>query len=312
MDVPGSRTDVERFRRLDDAFRTGDMTALQSELGSLKGFPNVVAHPAIGACLAYAIYHSPLPFVAELLEAGADPNWPVADGFPPLIAALSRSQATAGATVRTDVHELVATLLAAGADVGQRGVNDYTPLHLAAAQGDLRAVDILLAAGADPDEITSIDDLETPLEVAASGGHLLIVDRLRPLTTRRDWEGASEAGEVAEVARLVGAGHDIDARDGYGQTALMRAAHAGRSDAVRWLIANGADLDHTSKFGLSALMLAVIAGHPRIVRVLVAAGADTTIKGTGAPGFRDKTAADLADARGDVRLARFLRAQTGW
>jgi len=309
MDVPGSRTDVERFRRLDGAFRTGDMTALQSELESLEGFPNVVAHPAIGACLTYAIYHSARPFVAELLEAGADPNWPVADGFPPLIAALSCSQPTAGATVRTDVHELVAMLLAAGADVGQRGVNDYTPLHLAAAQGDLRAVDILLEAGADPDEITRIDDLETPLEVAAAAGHLLIVDRLRPLTTRRDWEGASDARGIAELARLVRAGYDIDARDGYGQTALMRAAHAGRSDAVRWLIANGADVDHASKFGLSALMLAVIAGHPRIVRVLVAAGADTTIKG--APGFRDKTAADLAEDHGDVRLARFLRAQTG-
>lgn len=90
----------------------------------------------------------------------------------------------------------------------------------------------------------------------------------------------------------------------------MRAAHAGRSDVLRWLIANGADLDHTSKFGLSALMLAVVAGHPRIARFLVAAGADTTIRGTGAPGFRDKTAADLAEARGDVRLARFLRAHT--
>ena len=91
----------------------------------------------------------------------------------------------------------------------------------------------------------------------------------------------------------------------------MRAAHAGRSDLVKWLIANGADLDRTSKFGLSALMLAVIAGHPRIVRVLGAAGADTTIRGTGAPGFRDKTAADLAEDRGDKRLARFLRARTG-
>jgi hypothetical protein len=29
------------------------------------------------------------------------------------------------------------------------------------------------------------------------------------------------------------------------------------------------------------------------------------------PGFGDKTAADLAEDRGDVPLARFLRAQTG-
>jgi ankyrin repeat protein len=305
----GSRTDVERFRRLDAAFRAGDMTTLQRELGALEGFPNVFAHPAMGACLTYAIYHSPISLVRALLEAGADPNWPDADGFPPLIAALSCSTAAPGAEVRADVHELVEMLLAAGARADQRGINDYTPLHMAAAQGDLGAVNILLAAGADPDEITRIDDFETALEVASAGGRMPVVERLRPLTTRPDWEGASVAGEVAELARLVRAGHDIDSTDGFGQTALMRAAHAGRSDAVKWLIANGADLDHTSKFGLSALMLAVVAGHPRIARVLVAAGADTTITGTGAPGFRDKTAADLAEARGDIRLARLLRAR---
>jgi ankyrin repeat protein len=308
MDVPGSHADVERYRRLDEAFRTGDMTALQRLLGGLDGFPNVAAHPAMGACLVYAIYHSPIALVGALLEAGADPNWPDADGFPPLVAALSGSAAAAGAAVRTDVHELLEMLLAAGADVGQRGVNDYTPLHLAAGQGDLGAVDILLAHGADPDEITRIDDFDTALDVAEAEGHLSIMERLRPVTTRPEWEGASAAGEVVELARLVRAGHDIDAQDGYGQTALMRAAHAGRSDAVKWLIANSANLDHTSKFGLSAVMLAVVGDHPRIVRVLVAAGADTSLRGTGAPGFRDKTAADLAEARGDQRLARFLRA----
>jgi ankyrin repeat protein len=308
VEVPGSGADVERFRRLDAAFRGGDMTALQQELGDRDGFPNVIAHPAIGACLTYAIYHGPLALVRALLEAGADPNWPTADGFPPLIAALSCSDAAPGTVVRTDVHELVEMLLAAGADVDQRDVNDYTPLHIAAAQGDVRAVDMLLAAGADPDEITRIDDLDTALEVAAAAGQAVIVDRLRPLTTRPAWEGASQTGEVAELARLVRTGHDIDARDGYGQTALMRAAHAGQADAVSWLIANGAGLDHTSKFGLSALMLAVIADHPRIARALVAAGANTEVRGTGAPGFNGKSAADLAEDRGDQRLARFLRA----
>jgi uncharacterized protein len=309
VDEPGSRADVERFRRLDAAFRSGDMHVLQAELGRLEGFPNVVAHPAIGACLIAAIYHGPLTLVGALLAAGADPNWPD-DGFPPLIAALSCSDPTPGAVVRADVHELVEMLLAAGADVSQRGVNDYTSLHLAAAQGDLRAVDILLAAGADPDEITRIDDFETALTIATAAGHGSVVDRLGPLTTRPEWEDASASGEVAELARLLASGHDIDARDGFGQTALMRSAHAGRAEAVKWLVANGADLDHTSKFGLSALMLAVIADKPRIARVLVASGADTEIKGSGAPGFTGKTAADLAEDRGDQRLARFLRAHS--
>ena len=136
----------------------------------LEGFPNVVAHPAIGACLTYAIYRGPTTLIGALLEAGAEPDWPDADGFPPLIAALSCSQAGPGAEVRSDVHEILGMLLTAGARVDQRGVNDYTPLHVAAGQGDLVAVDMLLAAGADPDEITRIDDYETALDVATTAG----------------------------------------------------------------------------------------------------------------------------------------------
>lgn len=303
MAAPG---DVEQFRRLDAAFRAGELDTLRKLLGTPEQFPNVIAHPAIGACLTYAIYHSPISLVDALLDAGADPNWPSDDGFPPLIAALSCADSAPGSTPRTDVGELVETLLKHGADVNQRGLNDYTPLHWAAGQGDLAMVELLLAHGADPNAITRIDDMETPLEVAAVSGRPEIVARLNVVTTRLDWEHASDAGDVAELRRLAQTGHDIDATDGYGQTALMRAAHRGRADVVRWLIDHGADLDHTSKFGLSALMLAVIAGHPRIARALADAGADTTIRGRGAPGFHDKTAGDLALARGDRRLAAYL------
>jgi uncharacterized protein len=66
--------DPNRYRRLDSAFRRGDLGALRGELGALEGFPNVEAHPAMGLCLTYAIYHSPLALVRALLEAGADPN----------------------------------------------------------------------------------------------------------------------------------------------------------------------------------------------------------------------------------------------
>ena len=189
-------------------------------------------------------------------------------------------------------------------------MNDYTPLHWAAGDGDRAMVDLLPAHGADPNEITRIDDMETAMEVASVAGHSKIVERLRPLTTRLDWEDASSVGDVKTLARMVHAGHLIDARDGYGQTALMRAAHAGRLEAVEWLIDHGADLDHTSKFHLSALMLAVIGSHPRVARKLVGAGADTTITGSGAPGFYGKTAADLAIDRGDKRLAAYIASRS--
>jgi ankyrin repeat protein len=110
---------------------------------------------------------------------------------------------------------------------------------------------------------------------------------------------------------MLDAGYDVDARDGYGQTALMRAAHAGRLAAVQLLVSRGASLNHTSKFSLSAVMLSVIGGHADVARALAAAGADLTLRGSGAPGFAGKNAADLARERGDVYLAATLEPSSG-
>ena len=41
-------------------------------------------------------------------------------------------------------------------------------------------------------------------------------------------------------------------------------------------------------------MLAIVAGHKEVARLLAKAGADLSLRGTGAPGFADKTAFDLA------------------
>jgi ankyrin repeat protein len=282
---------------LDRAFRDGDLDAIRVLLGDPGGFPNVSAGVTFGSCLTYAIAHGPASLVSMMLELGADPNVDDGDGFPPLIAALT------GASAQADVVELVEDLIAHGADVDQRGVNGYAPLHIAAEQGDLAMVDLLVSHGADPNVVASIDDMETPVEVASAAGHVDVVERLRPLTVRLDWEAASRAGDVAAIGQLLAAGQDIDATDGHGQTALMRASHAGWIEAVGLLIAHGADLDRSAKFGLTALMLAVIQGHDRVARMLAAAGADPGRTGSGAAGFAGKTAADMAAERGDRRLA---------
>jgi uncharacterized protein len=60
----------------------------------------------------------------------------------------------------------VLLLLSFGAHVEQRGINDYTPLHYAAAKNDLRIIELLLAHGADPSARTRIDELSTPIEKA--------------------------------------------------------------------------------------------------------------------------------------------------
>src|SRR5262245_31807364 len=124
----------------------------------------------VGPCLVYAIYHSPLAFIRALLEIGADPNAPVDDGFPPLIAALSAGPHAPGSTPRQDVHDVLRLLLKRGSDPNQRGINDYTPLHMAVAVRDAGAVQILLDHGGDPDLRTRIDDYDTPLEMARAAG----------------------------------------------------------------------------------------------------------------------------------------------
>jgi uncharacterized protein (DUF924 family) len=120
------------------------------------------------------------------------------------------------------------------------------------------------------------------------------------------WEDAIGRGDVDAVRDLLRRGIDADARDRHGQTALMLAAHAGHRDVVAALVEHGAALDVTAKFGLSALMLAVVAGHPEVARLLARAGADRALRGTGAPGFAERTARDLALERGQSELAREL------
>jgi ankyrin repeat protein len=121
------------------------------------------------------------------------------------------------------------------------------------------------------------------------------------------WEDAIKRGDVPIVHDLLGRGFDADARDRYGQTALMLAAHAGHREVVETFIAHRANLNITAKFGLSALLLALIAGHADVARLLAKAGVDLSLRGTGAPGFADKTAYDRALERGLLALSAELK-----
>jgi uncharacterized protein len=161
--------EAAKLQRIDAAFQAGDLDALRAAVHDPSAIPNGQMPLTIGSCLVYAIYCSPLPFIRRLLEIGADPNAPVDDGFPPLIAALSCSREVMGAKPRRDVDDIIRLLLSFGTDPNQRGINDYTALHMAVAEGNPLAVQRLLDAGADPELRTRIDDCETPLEMARSG-----------------------------------------------------------------------------------------------------------------------------------------------
>ena len=100
-------------------------------------------------------------------------------------AALSCSRAQPGAPGRPDVIEILRLLLAYGADPAQRGVNDHTALHMAVAQRNGPAVEVLLAAGADPHARTRIDAFETPREMASAANLPELVALLAAAETAR-------------------------------------------------------------------------------------------------------------------------------
>lgn len=158
---------------LDRALRAGDLAGARAALGDPPEFPNL-RDPYLGHwVLQDALYVAPVTTVEALLDLGADPGFDTGDGFPALALVLHHRD-------DHDVRaQLVGLLLAHGANPDARGLNDWTPLHFAAAQGDRRCVELLLDHGADPSARTRIDDLTTPAEDAGRAGHHAVAAVLR-------------------------------------------------------------------------------------------------------------------------------------
>eukprot|EP00752_Nemacystus_decipiens_P010666 g9497.t1 len=155
-------------------------------------------------------------------------------------------------------------------------------LLLAAKQGADGASRALMMAGADPNQL-GVDD-ESPLHVAAQLGHHAVVNNL--ILKRANLEGKSPAseqtplhcaadeGQVLCVSTLLLGGADKNSLDFLGRTPLALAVRGGHVKAAEELLAAGADLDIRSCGSSSVLDSAAESGQVEAFRLILRYGGD--------------------------------------
>lgn len=170
-------------------------------------------------------------------------------------AAGSSDSPVADAAERGDIETVVA-LLKQGADVNAAQGDGMTALHWAAMSGNAPLADVLLYAGAATEATTRLGGY-TALHLASRVGHedaIAVLLRQGADASAKTTTGAmplhlaAASGDVPSITTLLGAGAEVDGREGvYEQTPLMWATARNRLEAMRTLIDSGADVAATTR-----------------------------------------------------------------
>jgi ankyrin repeat protein len=193
----------------------------------------------------------------------------------------------------------------------------YAGLHAAAHQGDLAALDKLLAGKPAAEKLNARDgNGRTPVHVAAfakqreairrlaaSGADLQLLDRDRydAITI------AAVADDEPTLATLLQLGASAKLTTSrYDGTALIAAAHLGHDGVVRQLIAAGAPLDHVNNLHWTAVIESIVLGdggarHQATLKALLDAGASTALADRGG-----RKPLDLARQHGYAAMVAML------
>ena len=246
--------------------------------------------------LLVATVRGQVPLALFLLEHGADPNIDEA-GFTALHWAASTwendlanpmfgfTDPMGGIPDRNAKVQLVKALLARGADPNARmrrpppggfpgGYAEpvgATPFFLAASVADVEMMRLLLAAGADPTEMTNS---KTTALMAAAGVNRKLAES--PVT---------EAESLEAVKLLLQLGADPKAVSDNGENALFGPAYRGWNTLVELLVEKGADVNAVSKAGITPWLAASGLGdrfggvlfNTETAELLVKLGADTKL-----------------------------------
>ena len=158
----------------------------------------------------------------------------------------------------------------------------------------LTALALIVAfAGCGGDDRAPAPDLDAQLLAAAAANDVnsarRLIDRGADVNAKNAAQesayliATSEIGDDPRLLELtLSSGADVNAKDRFNGTGLIRAAERGYVRIVRRLLETDIEIDHVNRLDWTALLEAIILGeggraHTETVRALVDAGADVTI-----------------------------------
>lgn len=203
-----------------------------------------------------------LELVRILVEAGADVNRPDGGGGLPLEMRCDASWYPGAGVNDERGAEVARYLLEHGAHVNAIDRIGLTALHVAAATGNIKVIDVLLDGGARINE--------PKRHVPLYGGTQQSGD---PLAGWAPIHFAAKTANVATVAHLVDRGANINARAEDGTTALLVAVLSRKQALIRTLVARGADVSLAGTFGVTPIIAAYQNGDHQTEALLRSKGA---------------------------------------
>jgi ankyrin repeat protein len=248
-----------------DALQRGDTDAIRNKVRANSSY--IHERDFVGDTpLLSAIGFADLELVRFLLKHGADPNVEVDDGYTCLLTAIE-SDADESAPI-------VAELVRAGADIHATGTNGWTPLHMAAARGQVEKARLLIDAGADVNRRKEIDASETPLMEAAFTGQpstvrLLLAHGADPsmrdtINNRTPLEIAEDAAKGPDpdvVNYLKNENIQIDVDELFGDIDLP-------ADQLEMMKQTMKDVDMTQSYIDNSNELVKTGNHAEVIRIL--------------------------------------------